>query len=214
MIHICLRGFDLLEQYSAVILCGDNFSGSEVDLVESYVRRGGGVIAICPDGKLAALCGVERKSEIIHGGYIQVEEGNEATAGVTSQSIQFHGSAFGYKVFDAKPVAWLDDHSVVGRSNLAIGTREIEQGLISFWAFDLARSIAYTRQGNPQSPQENDLLWGGRRTVNQFVNWIDLDRIEIPQADEHQKLFVNVLSTAAENARPLPTTLVFPLQCR
>jgi hypothetical protein len=64
------------------------------------------------------------------------------------------------------------------------------------------------RQGNPElSNQDLDGL-EGNRTVDMFVGWIDLERIEIPQADEQQRLFVNILAQLSK--RPLPRLWYFP----
>jgi hypothetical protein len=43
-----------------------------------------------------------------------------------------------------------------------------------------------------------------------FKDWVDLDRLSIPQADEQQRLLANLLATMSQAARPLPRLWYFP----
>ena len=76
------------------------------------------------------------------------------------------------------------------------------------FAFDLAKSIALMRQGNPEIANKDIDGLEGVRSVDMFVGWIDLDRIEIPQADEQQRLLMNLLAYLSK--RPLPRLWYFP----
>ena len=79
------------------------------------------------------------------------------------------------------------------------------------FAFDLARSIVQTRQGNPAwAGQERDGV-GGLRSSDLFFgqtpddpqpDWVNLDKVAIPQADEQQRLLANVLTTMAQDQLP------------
>ena len=64
---------------------------------------------------------------------------------------------------------------------------------------DLAKSIVYTRQGNPAWVGHNgDGSAGPVRADDMFHNgtatdWVNLDKVAIPQADEQQRLLANLI---------------------
>ena len=64
------------------------------------------------------------------------------------------------------------------------------------------------RQGNPKHINQDDDGLDGVRSVDMFVDWIDLERIQIPQADEQQRLFANILAQLSN--QPLPRLWYFP----
>ena len=94
----------------------------------------------------------------------------------------------------------------------SVGTRG---GQAAAFTYDLARSIVYTRQGNPAwSGQErdgiapirsDDLFFGGAQP-----DWVDLDKVAIPQADEQQRLLANLILHVNSDRRPLPRFWYFP----
>ena len=76
-------------------------------------------------------------------------------------------------------------------------------GSAAAFTYDLARSVVYTRQGNPAwAGQERDgqtpdplrrpLLRRGA-PVDPQPDWVDLSKVAIPQADEQQRLLANLI---------------------
>ena len=97
-------------------------------------------------------------------------------------------------------------------------------GHAAAFTFDLARSIVYTRQGNPAwSGQErdndptpaarsfvpNDLFFGANPGDVQ-PDWVNLDKVAIPQADEQQRLLANLVQYLNRLRKPLPRFWYFP----
>ncbi|MCJ7567253.1 MAG: hypothetical protein MUO58_06910 [Anaerolineales bacterium] len=110
----------------------------------------------------------------------------------------------------AEVAAWLLDERAGTKNDPALTIHKYGDGIAAMWAFDLAKSVAYTRQGNPEwANQERDGL-DGIRTVDMFKDWIDLERIHIPQVDEQQRLFVNLLTLLGQSGSPLPRLWYFP----
>ena len=77
-------------------------------------------------------------------------------------------------------------------------------GHAAAFTFDLARSIVYTRQGNPawsgqerdgNGPIRSDDLFFGAAAGDVQADWVDLNKVAIPQADEQQRLLANLSST-------------------
>ena len=84
----------------------------------------------------------------------------------------------------------------VATANPAVTTRNVgtNGGKAVAFTYDLARSIVYTRQGDPtkagvetdgQSPIRPDDMF--------FPSYIDLNKVAIPQADEQQRLLANII---------------------
>jgi len=92
-------------------------------------------------------------------------------------------------------------------------------GQAAAFTFDLARSVVYTRQGNPAwagqerdgvSPRRSDDLFFGNAASDPQPDWIDLNKVAIPQADEQQRLLANLILTMAADREPLPRFWYFP----
>jgi hypothetical protein len=76
-----------------------------------------------------------------------------------------------------------------------------------------------TRQGNPEwqaqerdgiePKRSNDLFYGASESDPQ-PDWVDMQRISIPQADEHQRLLANLLVRMTGDDLPLPRFWYFP----
>jgi Purple acid Phosphatase, N-terminal domain len=89
-------------------------------------------------------------------------------------------------------------------------------GGAAMFAYDLARSVVYTRQGNPAwagqnrdglTPnRSNDMFFGGGGQPD----WIDLNKVQIPQADEQQRLLANMIIRMSRDRIPLPRFWYFP----
>jgi hypothetical protein len=199
-----------LEWYDLVLLAEGSLSDAQVELLEGYVAQGGRLVAMRPDARLASLFGVERVGGSTAEGYLQVEGSHPIGQGIAAETLQFHGTADHYRLAGARVVAWLASDAGTRTDFPALTVHRHQRGQAALWAFDLARSVAYTRQGNPAwADQERDGL-EGVRAVDMFAGWFDLDRLPIPQADEQQRLLANLLSALTQDARPLPRLWYFP----
>ena len=91
-------------------------------------------------------------------------------------------------------------------------------GQAAGFAYDLARSVVYTRQGNPAwSGQERDGEAGPIRSERPVLrrpatqpDWVDLNKVAIPQADEQQRLLANLITTMNLDRKPLPRFWYLP----
>jgi hypothetical protein len=208
------RTFDLndapLERYDLVLLAEGSLSEDQVDLLEAYVTRGGRLVAMRPDARLASLFGVGRVEGSTVEGYMKVVAGHPIGRGIATETLQFHGAADHYRLDGAQPIAWLASQADSLTGLPALTFHRYGQGQAALWAFDLARSVAYTRQGNPAWANEERDGVKGIRAADMFKGWVDLDRLSIPQADEQQRLLANLLSALTQDARPLPRLWYFP----
>ncbi|MBI4761650.1 MAG: twin-arginine translocation signal domain-containing protein [Chloroflexota bacterium] len=199
---------DSLQRYEVVILTETSLNASQADMFAAYVSRGGRLVGMRTAEGLESVFGVERSAGVFIGGYLKTDPAHPAAAGINPASLQIHGESHLYTLAGAQPVAWLYADRDTPTENPAITLHTFGEGLAASYAFDLAKSIALMRQGNPKLiDQDNDGL-EGVRTVDKFVGWIDLERIHIPQADELQRLFVNLLARLSR--MPLPRLWYFP----
>ena len=73
------------------------------------------------------------------------------------ETIQFHGTADRYTLNGASTIATLYSTATTATSNPAVTLRSVGTGQAAAFTYDLAKSVVYTRQGNPAwSGQERD----------------------------------------------------------
>jgi len=197
-----------LEKYNTAILAETSLNAAQAEMFESFVTRGGRIVSMKPVDRLGAVFGLEGSEGTLSNGYIKTETSHPASEGINPSTLQLHDSANLYKLVSAKPIAWLFSDREKASGHPAITINNFGEGLAVSFAFDLAKSIAYMRQGNPQAVNQDVDGLAGVRTVDMFVDWIDLERIQIPQADEQQRLLVNILLQLSK--RPLPRLWYFP----
>lgn len=211
----------LLAAYDVAILGEMPLTSGQVTVLSDWVDSGGNLIAFRPDTQLASLLGLTSASSTLAEAYLQIATGSAPGAGLPAATLQFHGTADRYTLSGATAVATLYADASTSTSNPAVTLRSVGSngGQAAAFTFDLARSIAWTRQGNPAwSGQErdgvtpirpNDLFFGDASADPQ-PDWIDLDKVAIPQADEQQRLLVNLVLLMNADKKPLPRFWYFP----
>ena len=83
-----------------------------------------------------------------------------------------------------------------------------------------AGAVVYTRQGNPAwagdsrdsqaGPIRSDNLFFGAKPGDVQPDWVNLDKAQIPQADELQRLLVNLIVMMNADRKPLPRFWYLP----
>ena len=211
----------LLAQYDVAILGNIPITSAQVTMFSDWVNSGGNLIAMRPDKKLAGLLGLVDTSTTLSEGYLLVNTSSEHGTGIVGQTIQYHGTADRYNLGNAVSVATLYANSTTATSNPAVTLRSVGSngGQAAAFTFDLARSVVYTRQGNPNwvdqdrdgrpPTRANDLFYGAAAWDPQ-PDWIDLNKVAIPQADEQQRLLANMIIRMNADKKPLPRFWYFP----
>ena len=147
-------------------------------------------------------------------------------AGLVAQTIQFHGTADRYTLGSgAEALATLYSDASTATSNPAVTLRSVGSsgGQAAAFTYDLARSIVYTRQGNPAWAGDDrdasvtpaaiirsDDLFYGAKPGDSSRTGSTLSKVQIPQADEQQRLLVNLIEQMNLDKKPLPEVLVLP----
>ncbi|MDF2388987.1 DUF4082 domain-containing protein, partial [Nostoc ellipsosporum NOK] len=210
-----------LAQYDVVLLGEIALSTDQVAMFTDWVADGGNLIAMRPDKKLATLLGLLDTSSSLDNGYLLIDTSTETGYGIVDQTIQYHGSADRYTLNGASSIANLYTNATTATSNPAITVRNIGNngGSAAAFTYDLARSVIYTRQGNiawanqerdSLSPiRSNDLFFGNANNDIQ-PDWVNLNKVAIPQADEQQRLLANLIIKINLDKKPLPRFWYFP----
>jgi hypothetical protein len=194
-----------LAGHDTVVLARTALTDAQVNALTTWVQGGGNLIAMQPDKKLAPLLGLTDTGGTVDNGNLDIDTTQAPGTGITSTPLQFHGTADLYTAqAGTRSVATLTPGG-----QPAVSLRTVGTGHAAAFTYDLARSIVYTRQGNPSwagqnrdmlaflpdpdsLSRSNDLFFGGDPN-DPKPDWVDLNRVAVPQADEQQRLLANMI---------------------
>ena len=210
----------VLSKYDVAILGDMPLTSSQVTMLSSWVNGGGNLIAMHPDQQLASLLGLTPTGSTLSNAYLQVQNASGPGVGIVGQTIQFHGAADQYTLSGATTVATLYSNATTPTTSPAVTLANAGAGHAAAFTYDLARSIVYTRQGNPAwsgqardgqtGPIRSDDLYFGAATFDPEPDWVDLNKVAIPQADEQQRLLNNLILQMNQSRKPLPRFWYLP----
>lgn len=211
----------VLAGYDVVILGEMGLSASDVTMFTNWVNDGGTLIAMKPDTQLATLLGIIPVPGTLSDKYLLVNTASGPGAGIVNQTIQFHGTADLYDLNGATGLATLYSDATNTTGHPAVTTKSVGSngGSAVAFMYDLAKSVVYTRQGNPVwagderdgiDPIRSDDLFYGNKAGDTQSDWIDLNKVAIPQADEQQRLLVNIILKNNLHRKPLPRFWFLP----
>jgi hypothetical protein len=210
-----------LASEDVVILGEMTLTSAQVTTLTNWVNAGGNLIAMRPDKQLAGLLGLTDASGTLANAYLKVNPVQTPAAGIVTQTIQYHSSADRYTLNGAAAIATLYSNATTATAYPAVTLRSVglNGGQAAAFAYDLARSVVYTRQGNPAWAGQNrdgddlirsDDLFYGNASGDPQSDWIDFNKVAIPQADEQQRLLVNLITQMNLDRKPLPHFWYFP----
>ena len=210
-----------LSSYDVVIVGDIGLTSAQATMLGDWVNGGGDLIAMRPDKQLTGLLGLSDTGTTLANAYLQVDASQSPGRGIVSQTMQFHGTADRYTLSGAAAVATLFSTASSATTAPAVTLRSVgaNGGSAAAFTYDLARSVVYTRQGNPawagqerdgQVPIRPDDLFYGAASFDPRPDWSDLSRVAVPQADEQQRLLANLIGHLTRDKKPLPRFWYFP----
>lgn len=202
-----------ISKYDVIVLGHIQLSSSHVTIFSKWVEKGGKLIALRPDALLQNLLGVKFSGQPpLTDKYILINNHGPG-AGIVNESIQYHGEADLYSIAGATTLATIYSDAVTATSFPAVTMRNYGSGSAIAFMYDLARSIAYTRQGNPawrgqkrdgmQGPSRSDDLFFGNAITDPQPDYVDFNKIDIPQADEQQRFLSNIIIKTNAARKPI-----------
>ena len=210
-----------LASHDIAILARMTLSPAQVTLLSTWVDDGGQLIAMQPDPQLAGLLGLSGGQSSLAEGYLLIDTSKAPGNGLVGETMQFHGTADLYTLNGAESLATLYSDASTATPNPAVTLASVgaNGGQAAAFTYDLARSVVYTRQGNPTwadqerdgfIPIRSDDKFFGDAVGDPQPDWIDLNKVAIPQADEQQRLLANLILTMNRVNMPLPRFWYFP----
>ena len=209
-----------LSNYDVAILGEMALTSSQANMFTNWVNGGGHLIAMRPDQQLSTLLGLTPNNSSLSNAYLQVQTLSGPGVGIVGQTIQFHGPADLYALTGASSLATLYSNASTSSGFPAVTIAYPGAGQAVAFAYDLARSVVYTRQGNPVwsgedrdgqiPPIRSDDLYFGAASFDPEADWVDLTKVAIPQADEQQRLLANLILQMNSTRKPLPRFWYFP----
>lgn len=188
------------------ILAETTLSQTQAALFANYVSSGGRLVAMHPDAQLAPTLGIQQTAGVTTDGYLAIDQSGPGV-GLQAMTLPFRGAARQYTLSSgATAVAALYSNQTTQTPYPAV----VKHGRTATWAFDLARSVAYTRQGDPALAgldRDNQPIY---RTNDIFFEDLDLDRVSVPHADVQMRLFSRVIADLLADSQPLPKLWYFP----
>jgi len=212
----------VLDNYDVVIVGDIPLSASMLSMLTNWTNAGGTLIAFHPDAQLSALLGLSRVGSTLSDKYLLVNTASGPGVGIVNQTIQYHGAADLYTLNGATSLATLYSNATTATQYPAITMKNVGSsgGVAVAFTYDLARSVVYTRQGNPAwagqkrdgqiDPKRSDDMFFGNASFDPQPDWINLSKVSIPQADEQQHLLANIIHTYNLDKKPLPKFWFLP----
>ncbi len=211
----------VLAGYDVVVLGEQTLSATDVTNLTSWVNNGGTLISFRPDAQLSSLLGISPVPGNLSNQYLLVNTAGGPGAGIVNQTIQFHGTADYYTLNSATSLATLYSNATTATVYPAVTMNIVgaNAGKAIAFTYDLAKSIVYTRQGNPAwagqerdglIPKRSDDLFFGNDPGDPQPDWVNLDKVAIPQADEQQHLLSNIILQSNLHRKPLPRFWFLP----
>ena len=207
----------VLSSYDVVVLGRTPLTADQVTMFSTWVNGGGNLVAFRPAAGLASLLGLTSAGSTLSEGYLKADTTQAPGAGITDQTIQWHGVADRWNLSGARAVATLYSNATTATTNPAVSLVSVGSngGQAAAFTFDLPQSLVYSRQGNPAwegqerdgvTPvRSDDQFYGGSST-----DWVNLTKVAIPQADEQQRLFANLIGSMNLDRKPLPRFWYLP----
>ena len=209
-----------LNNYDVVILGDFALTAAQASMLASWVNNGGNLIAMHPDKQLASLLGLAPTTSTMANAYLAVQTSTGPGVGIVGQTIQYHGSADLYTLAGASSLATLYSNATTPTAYPGVTLANAGAGQAAAFTYDLARSVVYTRQGNPAwsgqerdgqiPPTRSDDLYFGAASFDPEPDWVDLSKVSIPQADEQQRFLANLILQMGARKKPLPRFWYFP----
>ena len=204
-----------------IVILGDmSLTSAQVSMLTTWVNGGGRLIAMHPDKQLAGLLRLTPSTSTLSNAYLLAQTSTGPGVGIVGESIQFHGPADLYTLSGASSLATLYSSASTPTTSPAVTLANAGAGQAAAFTYDLARSVVYTRQGNPAwsgqardgqaGPIRSDDLYFGAASFDQEPDWVDLNKVAIPQADEQQRLLANLILQMNLIKKPMPRFWYLP----
>ena len=213
-----------LDAYDVVVLGARPADGAQVVMLSGWVNAGGNAHRAASRQAARGPARAHRRGGTLSNAYLKVNTASGAGAGIVGETMQFHGAADRYTLNGATAVATLysnaDHRDLEPRGDDAYRRRQRRQAPSPSRSTSRARSSTRARairRGRARSatadradPPRRPVLRNAKAGDPQ-PDWVDLNKVAIPQADEQQRLLANAHPLRAiSHRKPLPRFWYLP----
>ena len=195
-------------------------------MLSDWVQAGGNLIAMRPDPQLAGLLGLTAPpARLCPTRYLKVDTAVRPGRRHRrpDDPVPRHGRPLhAQRRHRRSPRSTRTPTTATANPAVTLRSVGTNGGQAAAFTYDLARSVVYTRQGNPawagqrarrpvadQLIRSDDLFFGAKAGDVQ-PDWVDLNKVAIPQADEQQRLLANLIVQMNLDRKPLPRFWYLP----
>src|SRR4051812_42758229 len=115
-----------LNSHQVVVLAQTPVNDAQVAQLSSWVQAGGDLVALRPDAKLGPLLGLGGDAGDLAEGYIKIDTSSAPGAGITGDTMQFHGTADRHALAaGTRAVATLYANSTAATADPAVTLRSV-----------------------------------------------------------------------------------------
>ena len=180
---------------------------AQTQMFTDWVNGGGILIAMRPDAALGLARGARPARRHARRGLPRGRHDDRLPARASSRdTIQFHGTADRYALTGRPPSRRCTRDATTATTNPAVTMRPSAQRRAAAVSpttsrVRSSRPARATRRGRARSatarsiPIRSDDLFYGAAADDPQTDWVNLDKVQIPQADEQQRLLVNLIET-------------------
>jgi hypothetical protein len=199
----------VLASVPSAIVYGAGLSPAWIEALDGFVVRGGTLAAVAADAALLARFGVEEL------GPLPDSYSGVRVAAADAAPLRLHVSGRRWRVPGGATIATFHADDGEGEAgdlpSPAAVTVGRGAGTATCWAFDLARNVAYIRQGDPALVNTERDGEPEIRFVDRMFGWVQSDHLERPDADLFVRALVGELADGAGMASgPLLGLNFFP----
>ena len=197
----------LIASTPLILLAETTLNAGQASLFRDYANAGGRLIAMRPDPQIADLFGLIPQASSTLNGYISINQAHTTGAGLAAMTLPFRGTATNYlQTGGASTLATLFSD----RSTPTVFPAVVRFNRTAAWSFDLARSVAYARQGDPANINVDTGLVPPLQSFDLFYTGFDAQRISVPFADIQMRLLARQIADLLADQAPLPQLWYYP----
>ena len=158
-------------------------------MLEKYVRRGGHLIAFCPDSKINGIFGIIPRDMEIENAYVQINNSTDQGKGLIGTPFRIHSAGGIYDNGEAEVIATYHADTLAGKNFPAVVSHNYGKGTAVAFLYNLPENIVYSRQGNPEYAGEEKDGINGIRAMDLFTGgWVDTTSNTLNPDDEQMHL--------------------------
>ena len=200
-----------LDGFRLVILPAQPVSQLQKEMLEKYVRRGGHLIAFCPDRTINGIFGIIPRNMEIENAYVQINNSTDQGKGLIGTPFRIHSAGEIYANEEAEVIATYHADTLAGKNFPAVVSNNYGEGTAVAFLYNLPENIVYSRQGNPDFAGEEKDGINGLRAMDLFTGgWVDTTSSTLNPDDEQMHLLSHCIEHSLAESLPLPRLWYFP----